>query len=143
MIRKANINDVELFYELNVDMENQTFDYRQFQSIYESLLNDPEHIFLVGEVDGKGAAGLHMRMEMQLHHCAKVAEMIELTVLPEYRSMGIGSKLTEAAIELAKKENCSVIELRSNVKRERAHRLYEKLGFVKTHVSMMINLEEN
>lgn len=143
MIRPATIEDIDLFYELNCDMEQEQFDYETFKNIYESLLLNPNHIFFVAEVKGKKAGGLHMRIEKQLHHCAFVAEMIELTVLPEFRSKGIGKALVEHAVTYARQADCAVIELRSNAKRLRAHRFYERLGFIKTHVSLMMLLSEN
>lgn len=140
MIRIAELEDIDLFYALNCDMEQEQFDYETFKTIYESLFEDPNHIFLVAQINGKKAGGLHMRIEKQLHHCASVAEMIELTVLPGYRSKGIGRALVEYAADYAKEKNCAVIELRSNAKRIRAHSFYEQLGFVKTHVSLMMKL---
>lgn len=50
-------------------------------------------------------------------------------VLKEYRGNGIASKLLDRAIELAKEENISYIELTSNKTRKEAQGLYKKMGF--------------
>lgn len=49
----------------------------------------------------------------------------------KYRGYGIGTKMFEKIDEIAREENVHYIELTSGYKREAAHRLYEKCGYIK------------
>ena len=46
----------------------------------------------------------------------------------EYRGKGYGSKLINKGIEIAKINNCGLIQLTSNKKRQKATNFYKKLG---------------
>ena len=47
----------------------------------------------------------------------------------EYRKQGLGQKVIEKAIEIAKENKCYKVILQSGIKRSNAHSFYEKLGF--------------
>ena len=70
------------------------------------MLGSPSHILLVSEEQGDIVGLLHMRMEFQLHHCGKVAEILELIVSREVRSKGIGAALLKAARAQAVQQHC-------------------------------------
>lgn len=57
------------------------------------------------------------------------------------RNSGIGTRLMNCAIEIAKKQNCSIIQLTSNKTRIEAHRFYKRLGFESTHEGMKLSLK--
>ena len=51
----------------------------------------------------------------------------------KFRNQGWGTKLIEAAIELAKKENADSVELVTNKDNLAAKKLFQKTGFEKTN----------
>ena len=55
--------------------------------------------------------------------------MYDLYVRSEYRTQGFGKKLMSAALEFAKKNNISGIELSTAKNNTTAQSLYEKLGY--------------
>ncbi|HET7815386.1 MAG TPA: GNAT family N-acetyltransferase [Candidatus Baltobacteraceae bacterium] len=57
------------------------------------------------------------------------ADVEGLIVEDEYRGLGIGARLLEAAEEWARKRGCTSVRVLSNVIRERAHHFYERRGF--------------
>jgi len=57
------------------------------------------------------------------------AEVNGLIVAERQRSAGAGAKLLEAAEEWARRHGCLVMNVRSNVIRERAHGFYERNGY--------------
>ena len=57
------------------------------------------------------------------------AQIEGLVVEDEFRNTGIGSQLVAVASEWAQRHGCSTLWVESNVRRERAHRFYTKLGF--------------
>ena len=49
------------------------------------------------------------------------------------RSQGIGARMMELAEDFAREAGAGRIELSSNLKREDAHRFYERIGYVRSH----------
>jgi GNAT superfamily N-acetyltransferase len=68
------------------------------------------------------------------------AEVESVHVHPDQRRSGIGRVLMGAAIERARTMGCYRIQLTSNNDRPEAHRFYEALGFVPTHVGFKLLL---
>ena len=61
---------------------------------------------------------------------AGARELAKMAVKASHTGRGIGSALGEAALELARAEGASRVELMSNTKLEPAIALYRRLGFV-------------
>ncbi|MCB0284104.1 MAG: GNAT family N-acetyltransferase [Calditrichaeota bacterium] len=60
-----------------------------------------------------------------------IRAVIEDVVVDEtFRGKGIGRKLTEAAIEKARKAGAAAINLTSHPSRTAANKLYQKMGFI-------------
>ena len=55
-----------------------------------------------------------------------------LAVAPEARGAGVGETLMRAALELARSEGCAMVRLSSQDNMTAAHRLYARLGFLRT-----------
>jgi GNAT superfamily N-acetyltransferase len=62
------------------------------------------------------------------------AEIESVHVHPGYRNGGIGSRLLEEAVRRARDAGCYRVQLTSNARRTDAHRLYERQGFVPSHL---------
>lgn len=77
------------------------------------------------------------------HKGAKLAIAESMIVSQEYRGLGIGSKLMQFVMEMAREENCYKLMLSSNKKRLMAHRFYEQLGFEKHGVSFIVEVDIN
>ena len=56
------------------------------------------------------------------------------------RSEGVGRRLVEHAISLARERGCRMVQLTTDKRRPRAIAFYEKLGFVASHEGMKLNL---
>jgi GNAT superfamily N-acetyltransferase len=56
------------------------------------------------------------------------------------RDRGHGGVMMRHAIEVARARGCVLVQLTSNAARVAAHRFYERLGFVRSHVGMKIEL---
>lgn len=63
---------------------------------------------------------------------AEIAELKYLYVSQNNRKQGLGKDLTEYAIDFAKSKSSVEMILWSDTRFTKAHRLYEKLGFEKT-----------
>jgi ribosomal protein S18 acetylase RimI-like enzyme len=60
------------------------------------------------------------------------AEIRMLVVDPAARRAGVGEALVRTCIELAGDEGCTAVRLSTEPTMTTAHRLYERLGFVRT-----------
>ena len=140
MIRRSEEKDGQSVYELICILEETEFDKDGFQKIYEMMMKNENHACFVYEQEDEVVGVLHMRMEYQLHHCARIAEITELVVLPEYRSKGIGAKLLQYACIYAKEKDCVRIELVTNQRRKDAHRFYEREGMHQSHFGYTLDL---
>jgi GNAT superfamily N-acetyltransferase len=77
-----------------------------------------------GEVVGWGHVSVSHLIENDLR-----AELNGLIVAEGQRSLGAGRKLLEQAERWARERGCKALNLRSNVKRNRAHQFYERQGY--------------
>jgi len=57
------------------------------------------------------------------------------------RGQGLGEQLVRHAVERARAEGCGLVQLTSDRSRPDAHRFYERLGFVASHVGMKLELD--
>ena len=71
-----------------------------------------------------------------------VAEIEAVRVDAPSRGRGVGAEMVRWAIAEAKRRGCSRLQLTSNLERKEAHRFYERLGFVGSHLGMKLSLDE-
>ncbi|MPN04027.1 Aminoalkylphosphonate N-acetyltransferase [bioreactor metagenome] len=140
IIRKADINDINIIYGFIADLEERTLDAVAFASIYQHNLENPDVFYLVAELDNQLVGFISMHIQYLLHHSAKVAEIAELFVVPSCRGQHIGKQLFDNAVELAKKQDCVSLEVASSQKRTRAHAFYRKQGMQNSHLTFTISI---
>lgn len=58
------------------------------------------------------------------------------------RGLGLGGALVRWAVEEARRRGCGLLQLTSSTSRTDAHRFYEQLGFVASHVGFKLDLEQ-
>jgi GNAT superfamily N-acetyltransferase len=68
------------------------------------------------------------------------AEIESVHVHPDHRSGGVGSTLMRAAFARAGALGCYRVQLTSNAERPDAHRFYERLGLVPSHIGFKLPL---
>jgi len=126
---------IEYTNKYHDDFKNLNYKWLKNHDLLEPLdeiiLNNPEekildkggHIFLA-RYDNNivGTACL-------IYHNKETFEIAKVAVSSEYRGLGIGSKLVEKCIEVAKKDHASRVILYSNSKLRAALGLYKKFGF--------------
>ena len=64
-----------------------------------------------------------------LEHGGPAAWLDEVYVVPSRRGDGIGRKLVEAAMQVARDSGCIALDLEVDAGHEAAERLYERMGF--------------
>ena len=76
---------------------------------------------------------MNLRFEYQLHHAARIAEIMEFVVAPQCRNKGLGKLILNEACEIAKDHDCIQIEVACNQLRKDTHRFYEREGMKNYH----------
>ena len=133
MMRKSTEKDCRAVYDLICDMEKKQLPYADFEKIYEKQLMREDMYCLIREEGGKVTAMLNLRFEEQLHHCERIAEIMEFVVDAGCRNAGVGKEVLAEACEVALEHGCSQIEVACNQLRKDTHRFYEREGMHNFH----------
>lgn len=141
MIRVATANDMESIYSLICNMEQKVLDRDEFEQIFIEQLSCDNKPLLVFEQGNEILGALSLRIEYQLHHCAKIAEIMEFSVKESQRSKGIGKALFDAACQKSKDAGCVQIEVCCNMLRTKAHHFYKREGMHNFHYKFSMDLQ--
>ncbi|MBQ1439335.1 MAG: GNAT family N-acetyltransferase [Solobacterium sp.] len=140
VIRSAGMKDLNAVKHLIGVLEEKTMEDTAFTLVYEHQLDDPRFHAFVCENGGRIVAFVNIRIEYQLHHAGKVAQIMELVTEEDCRGSGIGRELFRHVCEYAKEEGCIQIELNSSMRRTDAHHFYETNGMRKDHFNFTMPL---
>lgn len=109
---------------------------------YDEIAADPNSVVYVVELDGAVVATAQLTYLRHLaNHGALVAQVESVHTAARLRGHGIGRRLMEHLIGLAREAGAARMQLTSNASRVDAHRFYERLGFTNSHVGMKLPLE--
>lgn len=108
---------------------------------FNNICNDKNSILLV-VCDGENVIGnLQITFTQYLSYMGSIRATIEnVRVVEDRRNSGIGTRLMDYAIDLAKEKGCNIVQLTSNKVRKDAHRFYKRLGFENSHEGMKLKL---
>ena len=141
MLRKATPKDCKTVYHFLCELENKKLPYEQFTAIFQRQLDSEIYCCLLYEQEGAVAGVLNLRFEEQLHHAARIAEIMEFAVGAPYRRRGIGKEMLAYAYRLAKDCGCTQLEVACNQLRTDAHRFYLREGMHNFHFKFSAPLE--
>lgn len=128
-IRQLQSSDIKQVIDLWTSSFSRTFD----NPVNNNYLNDPNSITFVMS-DNKailGVASLHIIEKLT----RKLGIIEDVAVSKNNRGLGIGKKLVEKLIQTGKEKKCDKIVLSSS---EKNSEFYEKMGFQKKELSMVI-----
>jgi GNAT superfamily N-acetyltransferase len=117
-------------------------DLTPYWAALEEIGESPGTEMLVIEHEGRvvGACQLITFRHLQ-QRGGRCAEIESMHVAPEFRGIGIGGLLLEAAVDAARAAGCYRVQLTSNAARVDAHDFYERHGFTGSHVGFKRTLE--
>lgn len=121
IIRKMTAQDINAVAEI----EKECFSSPWTEEGLISELTNSQAEFFVLESDGTVAAYMGMHIVLDECYIANVA------VSPAFRRRGLGKKLVENALTVAREKNCSFITLEVRVSNSPAIGLYTDCGFEK------------
>ena len=119
-IFEMNLDDVE---EIGNILQNQFDNFWNTNILKQEVENKSCKYIVAKSDDGEilGFAGILINVD--------VVEIMNIVVKKTHRNQGIGQKLLEKLIELAKQTNLNIIDLEVDSKNIPAINLYKKLGF--------------
>lgn len=143
-IVKATEKDIpiilELFYELERPTPIDDKEIKVFQNKIKDYFSDPQKIILLAKQDFKPVGLVSVIFLRRLNRVKLEMYIPELIVTKEYRNTGIGKKLIEYCVILAKKKDCYRIRLESGNQRKDSHLFYKNLGFEQSSLSFSMNI---
>ena len=115
----------------------------RYSSAFAAIDRDPNHVLVVGEVDGAIVATLLLSFLPGLsRHGAWRAQIEAMRVTGAMRGCGLGREMLDWAVARARERGCDLVQLTSDRKRDDAHRFYERAGFAPSHVGFKLFLGE-
>lgn len=109
---------------------------------FEEIDASPVHELVVAEdADGAVVGCLQLTYVAGLSRMGRRRAIVEaVRVASSLRGRGIGEAMMRDAIERAKAAGCGLVQLTTDRSRTDAHRFYERLGFVASHLGMKLDL---
>jgi ribosomal protein S18 acetylase RimI-like enzyme len=103
---------------------------------------DPAQLLVVA-VDGTEVVGtLQLSVIPGLSRRGALRAQVEaVRVRSDARGRGIGEAMVRWAIGESRRRGCALVQLTTDVSRTDAHRFYERLGFVPSHVGLKLALD--
>ncbi len=133
MIEEALQDDLEAVYGLICELEQDQINKQRFEQLYLQQLQNPDIFYYVYRVDKNVVGFISLHVHHYLHHHRDTGEIVELVVLPSYRSMKIGEQLLKHVEQKARELDLEEIELSTSTYRKKAQHFYEAHGYVKDH----------
>lgn len=131
-IRLLNEDDLESLMELYIqlDEDNKTNSIQKSKEVWKQI-RSYNNIIYIGAVDNnKVVSTCYLVVIPNLTVDGRSIGFIENVVTDKnYRRKGIGRKVIEMAIQIAKSNNCYKVILQSGIKRTEAHQFYKNIGF--------------
>ncbi|WP_437782239.1 GNAT family N-acetyltransferase [Sorangium sp. So ce1097] len=113
----------------------------RYREALAAIAEDPNNALLVAEIEGRVGGAFHLTIiQYVTNHGGRVAQIEDVIVDPSLRGRGVGEAMMRWAIDEARRRGCVRVQLTSNKARLRAHRFYERLGFVASHQGMKLKL---
>ena len=145
-IRIASNNDIPiilgLLYDLGRPKPQKDSDVEIFRKLVTKYVKDLDKTILVAELDDMKIVGMISIVFLsRLNRSTLEMYIPELIVLEKYQNKGIGKKLINSCIVLAKEKKCHRIRLESGTLRKDSHQFYNSLGFEQSAISFTKNLD--
>lgn len=146
MFREARRGDVPAIVALLRDdplgAERETAPDGDYLAAFDRIAASSDTVLVVGEDEGRVVATFTLSILPGLSRGGASRALVEaVRVASDRRSRGIGARLMADAEERARAAGCAMIQLTTDRTRTEAHRFYERLGYVASHLGFKKPLE--
>jgi len=112
-----------------------------YYAAFELIAADRRNQLLVAEAGGRIVGTLQLTIIPGLSRHGMLRGQIEgVRVSSGQRGQGLGRRMIERAIEVAREQGCGLVQLTSDKRRPDAVRFYQSLGFTASHEGLKLPL---
>jgi GNAT superfamily N-acetyltransferase len=114
---------------------------REYVQAFEAVSQDGNQLLAAAEDEGRVVGTLQLSFIPGLSRGGAWRGQIEaVRVASDRRSEGIGEAFLKWAIATCRERGCKLVQLTTDKRRLDAHRFYDRLGFVDSHVGYKLQL---
>ena len=138
-IRGIVESDIDIGFLENLDhlRKASNLDRETAGNILKKIIENPDHIIHVAEIDGKIVGSTTLLIEQKfIHDGGTVGHIEDVVVSKEYEGRGVGIKLVTSLLEVASAKNCykTILDCKDEL-----IPFYEKIGFKQESNQMRYN----
>ncbi len=112
-----------------------------YLAAFEAVDADPAHLLVVLEADGVVAGTMQLTFVPGLSRGGALRCQVEaVRVAPTLRGHGVGEAMLRWGIEESRRRGAALVQLTTDKRRDDAQRFYERLGFVRSHEGLKLDL---
>ncbi len=127
--------------KLGVNRESFEDNSQAYEQAFAEIDGDPNNMVYVAEDDGRVIGCLQVTFIANLTFKGGRRALVEaVRVADSHQGQGLGKRLMEYVIDLARERGCRLVQLTSNKDRDDAIRFYEQVGFQPSHVGFKLYL---
>lgn len=116
-------------------------DLAPYLAAHARLAADPNQHLVVAVREGRVIGTLQLTVIPGLARKGSTRSIIEaVRIHADERGSGLGTQLITWAVDESRRLGCQLVQLTSDATRVEAHRFYERLGFVASHVGFKLQL---
>ncbi|MFD7580731.1 GNAT family N-acetyltransferase [Kitasatospora sp. NPDC059817] len=145
-IRRATAEDLPAIVALLADdalgaTRESPDDLTPYRAAFARVDGDPHQHLVAAERAGRTVGTLQLTVIPGLSRKGSTRTVIEaVRIHADERGSGLGTELIQWAIERSRELGADLVQLTSDATRTDAHRFYEKLGFVPSHIGFKLQL---
>jgi GNAT superfamily N-acetyltransferase len=135
LIRRLTVDDAEAAAELSGEL-GYPCPAEDLRERIGELSHTTDRVAFAAVIDGQIVGWIDAAMERHLQYAAS-AVIGGLVVREDMRGLGVGRRLCVEVEEWARNKSIPVVRVRSQIKREDAHRFYLRDGYRKVKTSLV------
>lgn len=113
----------------------------KYLEAFRAIQADPNQLAAVASLNGEVIGSLQITFIPGLGRQGAWRGQIEaVRIAAKHRGSGLGRRMFEWAIEQCRARGCTIVQLTTDKARVDAHRFYDRLGFVASHVGYKLTL---
>lgn len=145
LLREATADDVPAVVALLTDdplgAGRESADLAPYRAAFAAVDADPAHLLVVAEDGGTVVGTLQLSFLPGLSRGGALRAQVEgVRVAAARRGTGLGAAMLGWVAEESRRRGCALVQLTTDTRRPDAHRFYERLGYVPSHVGMKLAL---
>lgn len=147
-IQKATEDDlpeiIRIYAQPDMD-DNDTISLEEAEIIFKKMQAYPDYSIYIAKTPERKTVGTFslLIVDNLIHRGSRSAIIEAVAVDPLYHGQGIGKLMMQFAMQECKAKQCGKLVLSSNLKRKRAHKFYQSLGFKQHGISFYVEIDKS